>query len=374
MESPAEALLASLRIIPDPRVNRTLRHPLESILFVAICGVLCGAESWIDLEAFGVSRKEWLSRHVDLPNGIPSHDTFGRVFAQLDPQALQGSLLLWVKAAALRKPGEVVAIDGKTLRGSHNRSQGQRPLHLVSAWAEANHLMLGQVRTEEKSNEIEAIPRLLEMLDLKKCTVTLDAMGTQGEIAQKIRDKEADYVLCLKGNQGVFHEEVKAFWEDSNLKESDYQTHETLDRGHGRVEKRRYRISDQIQRLSFERNGWVGLKTIGMVESERRVGSKTSLERRLFLSSLNADATRFAEAVRAHWKIENELHWSMDVLFDEDQCRVRVKHAAENFALLRRIALHLLKKEHSSPKRSVRGKRLKAAWEPAYLEVILGTI
>lgn len=372
MESPAESLLASLRIIPDPRVNRTLRHPLESILFIAMCGVLCGAESWTDLEAFGASRKDWLSRHVDLPNGIPSHDTFGRVFAQLDPQALQGSLLLWVKAAALRRPGEIVAIDGKTLRRSHRRSE--RPLHLVSAWAEANHLMLGQVKTEEKSNEIEAIPRLLEMLDLKQCTVTLDAMGTQREIAQKIRDKQADYVLCLKGNQGVFHEEVQAFWEDPHLRESDYQTHETFDRGHGRIERRRYRISDQMHRLSFERNGWVGLKTIGMVESERIVGSHKSVERRLFLSSLSADAKLFAEAVRAHWKIENELHWSIDVLFGEDPCRVRVKHAAENFAVLRRMALHLLKKEHSSPKQSVRGKRLRAAWEPAYLEVILGGI
>lgn len=372
MESPAESLLASLRIISDPRVNRTLRHPLESILFIAVCGVLCGAESWTDLEAFGASRREWFSQHVDLPNGIPSHDTFGRVFAQLDPQALQESLLLWVRAAALRTPGEVVAIDGKTLRRSHLR--GERPLHLVSAWAHANHLMLGQVKTEEKSNEIEAIPRLLEMLDIKKCTVTLDAMGTQREIAQKIREKQADYVLCLKGNQGVFHEEVKAFWEDPKLPESDYLTHETLDKGHGRVEKRRYRISDQIQRLSIERNGWVGLKTIGMVESERIVGNHKSVERRLFLSSLGADAKLFAEAVRAHWKIENELHWSMDVLFGEDQCRVRVKHAAENFAILRRMALHLLKKERSSPKQSVRGKRLKAAWEPAYLGVILGGI
>lgn len=369
MESPAESLLASLRIIPDPRMDRTKLHPLESILLIAICGVLCGVENWVDLEAFGRSREDWLRRHVGLPNGIPSHDTFGRVFAQLDPQALQASLLLWVKAACVRKAGEVVAIDGKTVRRSHAR--GQRALHLVSAWAHANHLTLGQVRTEATSNEIEAIPRLLEMLDVKRCTVTMDAMGTQEAIVQKIRDKQADYVLCLKGHQGVFHEEVKALWEGTGLPESEVQTYETLEKGHGRLEKRRYRISDSLQRVSFERNRWKDLRTIGMVESERTVEGRTSVERRYFISSLSAQARPFAEAVRAHWTIENQLHWSMDVIFGEDQCRVRVKHAAENFAILRRIALCLLKKEQSAPKRSIRTKRLKAGWEPAYLEVIL---
>lgn len=372
MESPAESLLASLRIVPDPRMDRTKLHPLESILFIAICGVLCGVENWVDLEAFGRSRQEWLRKYVDLPEGIPSHDTFGRVFAQLDPQALHESLLLWVKAACLRRSGEVIAIDGKTVRRSHAR--GQRALHLVSAWAHANHLTLGQVRTQAKSNEIEAIPRLLEMLDVKQCTVTMDAMGTQEAIVQKIRDKQADYVLCLKGNQGVFHQEVKALWEGASLPTSEVQTYETLDRGHGRVEKRRYRISDSLQRLSVERNRWKDLRTIGMVESERTVGGRTTVEKRYFISSLKAHARRFADAVRAHWTIENQLHWSMDVIFGEDQCRVRIKHAAENFAILRRIALCLLKKEQSSPQRSIRTKRLKAGWEPAYLEVILGGI
>jgi len=372
MEEEDQGLIGYLRVIRDPRVNRTKRHPLESVLFIAICGVLSGAESWVEIEDFGNARKDWLTQYADLPEGIPSHDTFGRVFSQLDPREFQKSFLNWVKTAAIRTQGGIVSIDGKTLRRSHDRSKGQGPLHLVSAWAQANHLVLGQVKTDEKSNEIEAIPRLLAMLDLKGCTVTLDAMGTQKELAEKIQAKGADYVMALKGNQGLFHEEVKAFWEDPELPESDYQTHETLDKGHGRVEIRRYRITDKIGWLE-PKEDWNGLQTLGMVESERILGEEKTVERRYYLSSLKAEAPRFADAVRRHWEIENKLHWSLDVSFGEDQCRVRVKHAAENFSLLRRMALHILKKEQASAK-SINRKRRQAAMDPAYLGVLLGKI
>lgn len=372
MEIPIEELVRHLSIIPDPRVDRTKHHPLESILFIAICAILSGAEHWVEMEEFGNTRKEWLSRFIDVSAGIPSHDTFGRVFAQLDPLEFQKSFLSWVRAVSLQISGQIVSIDGKTLRRSHDQAKGIGPLHLVSAWAQGSHLVLGQVKTEEASNEIEAIPRLLEMLHLKNCIVTLDAIGTQKTIAQKLQTKKADYVLALKGNHGLLHDDIKTYWEDPGLPESEYQAFETTDKDHGRLETRRYRITDQLQWLTPKQD-WPGLKTIGMVQSERIIGDQKTVQRRYYLSSLGPNAQEFARAVRAHWEIENQLHWSLDVSFREDQCRVRVKHAAENFALLRRIALHLLKKDTSS-KKSINRKRFRAALDPAYLEVILGKI
>lgn len=367
-----EGLIGCLSVIKDPRIDRTKRHPLVSVLFIGICAVLCGAETWEQMEDFGEEREKWLRQYVELPHGIPSHDTFGRVFAQIDSKAFQESFLSWVKLVNLKKPREIISIDGKTLRRSHDRGKGKEALHLVSAWACANHLVLGQVKTDDKSNEITAIPELLKLLDLCGSIVTVDAMGTQKEIAEEIQDKKADYVMALKGNHQLLHDEVKKYWEDPQLPESEYQAFETADKGHGRIEIRRYKISDHLQWLE-PKTKWKGLQTIGMVESERMIGEQKTIERRYYLSSLKADAKEFARAVREHWSIENQLHWSLDVSFREDQCRVRIQRATENFALLRRMALHILKKDKTQNK-SINRKRWLAAMNPNYLQTLLGGI
>jgi len=367
-----EGLIGCLRVIKDPRIDRTKRHPLVSVLFIGISAVLCGAETWEQMEDFGDERKAWLEQYVALPHGIPSHDTFGRVFAQIDSKAFQESFLGWIKLVSMKMPGQIISIDGKTLRRSHDRAKGKEALHLVSAWACANHLVLGQVQTDEKSNEITAIPELLKLLDLCGSIVTVDAMGTQKDIAEEIQNKKADYVMALKGNHELLHNEVKTYWGDPQLPQTEYQSFETVDKGHGRMEIRRYRISDQIQWLE-PRMKWKGLKTIGMVESERTIQEQTTIERRYYLSSLKADAKEFARAVREHWSIENQLHWSLDVSFREDQCRVRIQKAAENFALLRRMALHILKQDKTQNK-SINRKRWLAAMNPDYLRLLLGGI
>ena len=367
-----EGLIGYLSVIKDPRIDRTKRHSLVSVLFIGICAVLCGAESWEQMEDFGNERKEWLGQYVALPQGIPSHDTFGRVFAQIDSKAFQDSFLGWINLVSLKMPGQIIAIDGKTLRRSHDHSKGKEALHLVSAWACANHLVLGQVQTDEKSNEITAIPELLKLLDLCGSIVTVDAMGTQKEIAEEIQNKKADYVMALKGNQGLLHEDVRQYWEDPQLPETEYQSFETADKGHGRMEIRRYKISDQIEWLEPKAK-WKGLKSVGMVESERIIRGQTTNECRYYLSSLKADAKEFARAVREHWRIENQLHWSLDVSFREDQCRVRIQRAAENFALLRRMALHILKQDKTQNK-SINRKRWLAAMNTNYLQTLLGGI
>ena len=313
-----------------------------------------------------------MEEYVELPHGIPSHDTFGRVFAQIDSKAFQESFLSWVKVVNLKMPGQIISIDGKTLRRSHHRVKGKEALHLVSAWSCANHLVLGQVKTDDKSNEITAIPELLKLLDLCGSIVTVDAMGTQKEIAAEIQNKKADYVMALKGNHELLHDEVRRYWQDSGLPESEYQSFETVDKGHGRLEIRRYKISDHLQWLE-PKTLWKGLKTIGMVESERIIGEHKSIERRYYLSSLKADAKEFARAVREHWSIENQLHWSLDVSFREDQCRVRIQRATENFALLRRMAIHILKQDKTQNK-SLNRKRWRAAMNPDYLRLLLGGI
>lgn len=372
IEANKDGLIGCLSILKDPRVDRTKRHPLISVLFIGICAVLCGAETWEQMEDFGQEREEWLGQYVALPHGIPSHDTFGRVFAQIDSRAFQESFLSWVKLVNLKRPGQIISIDGKTLRRSHDRGKGKEALHLVSAWVSAEHLVLGQVKTDDKSNEITAIPELLKLLDICGSIVTVDAMGTQKEIAKEIQDKKADYVMALKGNHELLHDEVKRYWEDSQLPECEYQSFESVDKGHGRMEIRRYKISDHLQWFEPKAK-WKGLQTIGMVESQRIIGEQKTIERRYYLSSLKADVKEFARAVREHWGIENKLHWSLDVSFREDQCRVRIHKAAENFALLRRMALHILKKDKTQNKSSNR-KRWLAAMNPTYLQTLLGGI
>ena len=364
----AEDFFSHFQIVRDPRIERTKKHPLESILFIAICGVICGADSWIEIAQFGEDKEEWLRRYVELPHGIPSHDTFGRVFALVDPEEFQTCFLSWIRSFYRQTSREVIAIDGKTLRRSHDRSNGVEALHLVHAWASENHLMLGAVKTEGDSNEIPAIPKLLKLLDLKGAIVTLDAMGTQTEIAHKIVEKKADYVMALKGNQGLLHEDVQTYWADEKLRQA-ADCYEVVEKGHGRIEQRRYWMTTDVDWLEPKAD-WSGLRSIGMVEAQRTIEGQTTMERRYYLSSLKADARELAKAIRSHWTIENGLHWVLDIAFREDECRVRIGHAAQNFALLRRIAVNLLKKD-TATKVGIKAKRLKAGWGSAYLEKIL---
>lgn len=368
MGEDASDFISHFSIIRDPRIDRTKRHPLNTIVFTAICAVIAGAEHWTEVEQFAREKQAWLSQYVDFPNGIASHDTYGRFFALLSPKEFNKSFLSWVRSIHKKSQREVIALDGKTVRRSHDRTNAKEALHLVHAWASENHMLLGQMETDTKSNEITAIPKLLEMLDVKGCIVTIDAMGCQKTIAKEITRQGGDYVFSLKGNQESLHDEVKLYWQDETLKqEADH--YETVEKGHGRIEKRSYWVTSDIEWMDVK-SQWAKFKSIGMVESERIIGEESSVERRCYLTSLDADAKEFARAVRGHWGVENGLHWVLDISFREDECRVRQGHAAQNFALLRRIALNLLKQDKTA-KVGVKARRLKAGWSHEYLERIL---
>ena len=352
--------------LKDPRVDRTKEHLLEDIIFITIAAVICGAETWNDIENYGKLKKEWLGQYLQLPHGIPSHDTFNRFFSSLDPVQLEDSFLEWVRSVSELTAGEVVSIDGKTLRGS--RAAGSKSVvHMVSAWANVNQLSLGQVKVDEKSNEITAIPKLLNVLALKGCIVTIDAMGCQREIAAQIISKEADYMLAVKGNQGCLEEDIER--SIRYLKPSDQWQED--DFGHGRIENRRCMVYDTLSFID-RKERWVGLKTIVKVESTRYMKStgKEEKETRFYISSLLPDAQTIGKAIRSHWGIENSLHWTLDVSFGEDKSRKRDGYSAQNFSIINRIALNLLKNEQSK-KRSVKGKRLDAGWNNDYLLRIL---
>lgn len=310
----------------DPRKEtHNKRHQLADILVLTLLASICGAQTWTDVEEFGKSKEEWLKTFLKLPNGIPSHDTIGDLYARLSPSQLQQGFLSWVQSLVEVSGGDIIPIDGKTLRRSYDRADGRGAIHMVSAWSSANGVVLGQLKTEEKSNEITAIPELLGMLDIKGCIVTIDAMGCQKEIAKQIVTQEGDYVLALKGNQGGLFEDVQLYMDsliNQQLKNKPMQTTQTLDKGHGRIEERRYWITDSIDWLP-KKQDWEGLKSIGVVESIRSIGEKVTTERRYYINSLPMNAVRFSDAVRTHWSIENQLHWSLDVSFNEDQCRVR---------------------------------------------------
>ena len=355
--------------LTEPRESNK-RHKLIDIITIALCAVICGADTWEDIEEFGHTKREWFEQFLELPHGIPAHDTFARVFASMDPTEFQQAFLRWVEAVRAVTNKEIVAIDGKTLRRSHEKDKS--PLHLVSAWALENKMVLGQVKTREKSNEITAIPELLQVLELEGCIVTIDAMGCQKDIAEKIIDKGADYVLGLKGNQGTLHDDVKLYFEDclaSDFKDIDYDYHETIDGDHGRIETRRYWTTSDIEWLS-DKARWKHLSTIVMVGRERYVNGKTSTETSYYVTSLGSDATCVSRAVRGHWGIENSLHWVLDIAFREDESRIRKDHAPANFAIIRHMALNLLRKE-TSLRRSIKTKRLKAGWDTDYLARIL---
>jgi predicted transposase YbfD/YdcC len=361
--------------LADPRMDRTKHHQLLDIIAIAICGVICGADSWVDLELFGRSKEAWLKRFLSLPNGIPSHDTFGRVFARLDPQQFAQCFTSWVKAVSQLTQGQVIAIDGKTLRRSHDRANGKSAIHLVSAWASANHLVLGQLKVDDKSNEITAIPELLAVLDLSGCIVTIDAMGCQKAIARQIVEQGADYVLALKENQGRLHREVTDTLERgmaSGFEGLEHDFHQTVGKGHGRIETRQCWVVSEPEVLEYL-NGdgaWEGLGSVAMVRSKRVLGEEEEIEDRYYISTLPGDAQRLLEATRTHWEIENCVHWVLDIAFDEDSCRVRQGNAPQNLAVVRHIALNLLKMEQTS-KGGVKARRKRAGWDEDYLLKVL---
>jgi predicted transposase YbfD/YdcC len=373
MPEPAETSIRShFQHLPDPRVSRTRRHALPDILVIALCGVICGAEEWVAIERFGNAKLAWFRTFLDLPEGIPSHDTFGRVFAALDPDAFKAAFLAWVRTLATDMPGDVIAIDGKTLRHTFDTAADKAAIHMVSAWASAQGLCLGQVKTDAKSNEITAIPKLLEVLALRGRIVTIDAMGCQTEIARTIHAQGGDYVLSLKGNQGRLHDDIQLFFTDArahDFRDLAHTTAETVDGDHGRIEVRRAWATDAIDWLP-DRDRWPGLRTVVLVEAERTVRDRTTREARFFLSSLPADAAHLAYVVRSHWAIENSLHWVLDVAMHQDQTRIRTDHAPDNLAVLHHIALNLLKQERTE-KLGIKNKRLAAAWDHDYLLRVL---
>ena len=379
---PKLSLIEHFKDLADPRVDRTKAHDLIDVLIIAVCCLLCAGESFNDMEDFGKAKADWFKTFLKLRNGIPSHDTFNRVFQALDPKKFLECFLNWTQSLRQAVAQEVVALDGKALRRALNQSQS--PQYVVSAWAESNELVLGQWKVEEKSNEITALPELLRVLELAGCIVTIDAMGCQKKIAREIIESDADYVLALKGNQEKVHEEVKSFL-DSSLEEhnklrppgavvpkevSSLQSFQTVEKDHGRIETRQYYQSDYLAWFA-DLGKWEGLRSVGMVEATRQVGPTTTVERRYFLSSLPLDVQTFARAVRGHWGVENKVHWVMDVCFREDQSRARQGYAAENLATLRRLALNLLKREKTK-KRGIKGKQLNASWDHPYLLRLLG--
>jgi len=368
--------------LADPRVERTKLHLLLDVVVIALCAVIAGAESWDDIALFGETKAAWFATFLALPNGIPSHDTFNRVFAALDPEQFRAGFASWMQAVAEVVPAQVIALDGKTVRGSHDRAQGKRAIHMVSAWASANRLVLTQVKVDDKSNELTAIPAVLRQLALTGCLVTLDAMGCQREVAQQICDQQADYVLALKANQPDLLEEVVDCFTLADATAYDGVRHdwqETVNKRHGRIETRQHTVISDRAHLAWlqAEQRWPGLRALGRVQTQRRRsdGSEPATsEVRYYLLSRVLSAQQFGAAVRSHWGIENCVHWVLDVTFGEDQSRIRAGHAAENVVVLRHIALNLLRHEPSAIPRSLKARRLKAGWDNDYLLRILSAV
>jgi predicted transposase YbfD/YdcC len=360
--------------LTDPR-RRPPVYPLINIVTIAICAVICGADDFVAIERFGKARREWLARFLDLKDGIPSHDRFNAILAAINPAEFEECLLSWISSLHEITGGQLIAIDGKTLRRSYDKASGKAAIHMVSAWATANSISLGQVVTDAKSNEITAIPKLLDIIDISGALVTIDAMGCQTKIAQKILDGGGTYVLNVKENQPSLFQAIEDRFNDylendfAGTAHRFYQTHEE---GHGREETRYYyicRVPDDVP----EAARWPGLKAIGMVISCTIRDGKECNEVRYYILGQYLSARRFAGAVRGHWGIENRLHWQLDVTFQEDLCRIRKGHADANFSILRRTALAMLKNE-ATLKVGVKNKRLAAGWDEAYLEkVLVGT-
>jgi predicted transposase YbfD/YdcC len=374
-KKPLEAIEEHFSKVSDARKDRTKDHKLIDIIAIAICGVICGAEGWVDLENFGNSKLSWLKTFLELPNGIPSHDTFGRVFSMIDAQEFQLAFYEWVWAVNDIVQGQIINLDGKQLRGSKDKVLGKRAIYMVSAWAEENELVLGQRKVDEKSNEITAIPELLKLLAISGCIVTIDAIGTQTNIARTIVAAEADYVLSVKENQGHLYEDISVLFavdQVQNFKYASLEYTHTTNKDHGRIELRECWSTSNPEYLNLirEREHWLGLKSIAMIISTRIIDGKETRKVRYYISSLPSNAARILQVVRRHWAIENELHWVLDVALHEDHSRVRKDQAPENLAVLRHIALNLLKKEKTA-KGGIHAKQLQAAWKEDYLLKVL---
>jgi predicted transposase YbfD/YdcC len=375
-ENPIGSIAENFSGLEDPRIERNKLHKLLDIIVIAVCGVICGADNWVDIEMFGIKKEVWLRQFLELPNGIPSHDTFGRVFGLLKADQFQECFFEWVKAVNQVTDGQVIAIDGKQLRGSMNNYLGKGAIYMVNAWANTNQVALGQRKVDAKSNEITAIPELLAMLEISGCIITIDAMGCQTEIAHQIVAQQGDYVLAVKENQGHLYEDITYLFE-LYLKEENPLSlvdgyHKTVDKDHGRIEIRQCwtlaadRYLQSVRRLAE----WDQVSSLVLIISERRIGQQVTTQARYFISSLQPNAPKLLEAVRSHWGVENSLHWVLDMVFDEDRSRIRKDNAPQNIAVIRQMALNLLKHEKTA-RGGVQAKRLQAAWDENYLLKVL---
>ena len=361
--------------LQDPRTGNAKAHIFLEILIIAICAVICGADGWSDIELFGKNKKDWLKTFLELPKGIPSHDTFGRVFGKIRPEEFQKRFIDWVQAIEKLTAGQVIAVDGKKLRRSHDQQTGKEAIYMVSAWATENQLVLGQTKVADKSNEITAIPELLQLLDTTGCIVTIDAIGTQTKIAETIVAGGGDYLQAVKENQGQLFEDIQCLFEVDVAHGIDKAQHsyaQTVNKGHGRLEIRECWATEKEEYLALVRKhqNWKGLRSVVRIVSQRNFGEKVETQTRYFISSLPADAKTILKVKRSHWKIENQLHWVLDIAFREDESRVRKDHSSENLAVLRHVALNLLKQEKTA-KGGIHAKRLQAGWNNDYLLAIL---
>lgn len=371
-QTPAGAIADHFSDLQDPRSdNRS--HLLLDIIVIAICAAICDADTWTDVELFGQSKEQWFRKFLELPHGIPSHDTFSRVFALIDTEQFQESFRDWIAAVEERTEGEIVALDGKQLRRSHDKAKGKKAIYMVSAWASENSLVLGQRKVDDRSNEITAVPQLLDMLEVAGCIVTTDAMNCQVETAKKVIENDADYVFVVKENQPRLLETIQGLFDDPNeMRWVDTDSEATVDEKHGRTETRQCWTTSDPEYLAYIASfaDWPGLRSIGMIEARRSTKEGTSIKRRYFISSLESNAKRLLHAVRTYWGIENKLHWVLDLAFREDESRIRKGNGPENSAVLRHIALNLLRREDTA-KISIRAKRKKAGWDNDYLLKVL---
>jgi predicted transposase YbfD/YdcC len=371
-QSPAGTITEHFAEMSDPRWHNR-RHLLLDMITIAICAVVCGADDWVAVEEYGKAKYDWFKGFLPLPHGIPGHDTFRRVFAALDAKQFQSCFVQWIKTVYQVTQGQIIPIDGKKLRRSHDRTIGKEAIYMVSAWASANRLVLGQVKVDDKSNEITAVPELLDMLDISGCTVTTDALNCQKKTVEKIVNGHADYVLTVKENQGNLYgavEELFEYAEETAFEDCDY--HKTVEKGHGRIEIRECWTTSAPDYLAYlpDLHKWKSLHTIVRVKSERRLGKKKTIEIRYYISSLDSDAERTLSVVRTHWEIENKVHWVLDIAFREDDSRLRKGNGAQNFAVLRHLALNLLKQEQTA-RCGTKAKRLRAGWDESYLLKVL---
>jgi predicted transposase YbfD/YdcC len=373
--SPAALIETHFGTLKDPRAAYRIEHKLIDILIITICATICGANDWEAIAEYGQTKQDWLKTWLELPNGIPSPDTFSRVLARIKPAELQKCFMGWMEAVGQVTEGELLNIDGKTLRGAKESGNSRSLIHMVSVWSASQHLVLGQTKVSEKSNEITAIPPLLEMLAIRGCLVSIDAMGCQTEIAKTIVEQGADYVLALKGNQGDLHTDVVQLFTAAgkqDFRNIEHQFHSTVSKGHGRIETRRYWTMGNTDHL-IGSHKWSGLKSIGMVESQREMNGKVSIEQRYYILSIQSDVQRFSTAVRSHWSIENQLHWILDVGFGEDDAQSCSGYSAENLAVIRHVGINLLSRDKQT-KVGVKTKRLKAGWDDNYLKTVLGAL